>query len=113
MFYFDNAATTMQKPPEVAEAVVRGLSSFGGVGRGVHPASLAAGRAVFDARVKIARLLGVLSASCISFALNATMALISPFRGWLCRVRRWLPRWLLIIRCFARYFAFATSWDAR
>ena len=56
MIYFDNAATTMQKPPEVTEAVVRGLSSFGGVGRGVHPASLAAGRAVFDARVKIARL---------------------------------------------------------
>lgn len=43
MIYFDNAATTMQKPPEVTEAVVRGLSSFGGVGRGVHPASLAAG----------------------------------------------------------------------
>ena len=81
MFYFDNAATTMQKPPEVAEAVVRGLSSFGGVGRGVHPASLAAGRAVFDARVKIARLLGVLSASCISFALNATMALNIALQG--------------------------------
>ena len=46
MIYFDNAATTLMKPPGVADAVVRGISSFGGVGRGVHPASLEAGRAV-------------------------------------------------------------------
>ena len=43
VIYFDNAATTMQKPPEVAEAVLRAMTSFGGAGRGVHPASLAAG----------------------------------------------------------------------
>ena len=43
VIYFDNAATTMQKPPEVAEAVLRAMTSFGGAGRGVHLASLAAG----------------------------------------------------------------------
>lgn len=81
MIYFDNAATTMQKPPEVAEAVVSALGSFGGAGRGVHPASLAAGRAVLDARTKVARLFGAPSASCVSFALNATMALNIALQG--------------------------------
>ena len=46
MIYFDNAATTRRKPPEVAEAVARAIGSFGGVGRGVHEASLDAGYAV-------------------------------------------------------------------
>lgn len=81
MIYFDNAATTMQKPPAVVEAVVRGMQGFGGVGRGVHPASLAAGRAVFDARRKVAQLLGAPSATCVSFALNATMALNIALQG--------------------------------
>ena len=81
MIYFDNAATTMQKPPAVAEAVVRGMKSFGGVGRGVHPASLQAGRAVFDARRQVANLLDAPSASCVSFTLNATMALNIALQG--------------------------------
>lgn len=81
MIYFDNAATTMQKPPAVAEAVVRGMQAFGGVGRGVHPASLEAGRAVFEARRQVANLLDAPSASCVSFALNATMALNIALQG--------------------------------
>ncbi len=81
LIYFDNAATTMQKPPAVAEAVVRGMRSFGGVGRGVHPASLEAGRAVFEARRQVANLLDAPSASCVSFALNATMALNIALQG--------------------------------
>lgn len=75
MIYFDNAATTRCKPPEVAEALVRALGTFGGVGRGVHEASLDAGMAVFDARDKVARLLGAPSAARVSFAANATAAL--------------------------------------
>lgn len=81
LIYFDNAATTMQKPPAVAEAVVRGMQTFGGVGRGVHPASLEAGRAAFEARRQVANLLDVPSASCVSFALNATMALNIALQG--------------------------------
>lgn len=81
MIYLDNAATTMTKPPEVAQAVAQALCSFGGVGRGVHPASLAAGRAVFEARMRIARLLGAPNATCVSFALNATMALNIAIQG--------------------------------
>lgn len=83
MIYFDNAATTQWKPPAVAQAVAAALTSFGGVGRGVHEASLAAGMAVFDARDKVARLLGAPSASRVSFAQNATAALNIAIRGLL------------------------------
>lgn len=83
MMYFDNAATTMVKPPQVAEAVARALTSFGGVGRGVHPASLAAGMAVYDARARVAELLGAPSAARVAFALNVTMALNTAIGGLL------------------------------
>lgn len=83
MIYFDNAATTLQKPPQVTEAVARALTSFGGVGRGVHPASLAAGMAVYDARARVAELLGAPSAARVAFALNVTMALNTAIDGLL------------------------------
>lgn len=83
MIYFDNAATTLQKPPQVAETVARALTSFGGVGRGVHPASLAAGMAVYDARARVAELLGAPSAARVAFALNVTMALNTAIDGLL------------------------------
>lgn len=83
MIYFDNAATTLQKPPEVAEAVAQALTSFGGVGRGVHPASLAAGMAVYDARARVAELLGAPSAARVAFMLNVTMALNMAIDGLL------------------------------
>lgn len=83
MIYFDNAATTLQKPPQVAEAVACALTSFGGVGRGVHPASLAAGMAVYDARARVAELLGAPSAARVAFALNVTMALNTAIDGLL------------------------------
>ena len=75
MIYFDNAATTMLKPPEVAQAVVSAIASFGGVGRGVHGASLDAGMAVFAARQKISNLVGGPGPKRVAFALNATEAL--------------------------------------
>lgn len=75
MIYFDNAATTMHKPAGVAEAVARAIDSFGGVGRGVHEASLDAGMTVFLARQKASDLLGGPGAKRVAFALNATEAL--------------------------------------
>ena len=47
MIYFDNAATTMLKPPSVAEAVAAAINEFGGAGRGVHAVSLASGMTIF------------------------------------------------------------------
>lgn len=75
MIYFDNAATTQDKPPEVVEAVAAALTSFGGPGRGSHAAALDASMAVFQARSAMARLLGAPTPAQVSFALNATMAL--------------------------------------
>lgn len=71
----------MKKPEEVTQAICAALCSFGGVGRGVHPASLAAGRAVFEARERIAALLDVPSPNGVAFTLNATMALNIALQG--------------------------------
>ncbi len=75
MIYFDNAATTMQKPPEVAQALMEALGSFGGPGRGSHAAALAADRAVHRARVQLAKLFNAPDPTCVAFAPNATAAL--------------------------------------
>ena len=75
MIYLDNAATTMMKPPEVARAVASAIESFGGVGRGVHEASLDAGATVFAARQKVSDLLGGPGPKRVSFSNNATEAL--------------------------------------
>lgn len=83
MIYLDNAATSLRKPDEVIEAVSEAMRTFGGVGRGVHEASLAAGMAVYEARDAIARLLGAPCASRVSFAANATMALNIAISGLL------------------------------
>ena len=81
MIYFDNAATTARKPPAVAETVARAINEFGGVGRGVHEASLDAGYAVFQARQRLARLLGAGDPSRVAFMSNATEALNTAVRG--------------------------------
>lgn len=83
MIYFDNAATTMMKPPEVAQAVAAAIGSFGGVGRGVHDASLSAGMAVYRCRQQVARLLGAPDAKRVAFALNVTEALNAVVSGLL------------------------------
>ena len=44
MIYLDNAATSLQKPKEVEEAVIRAFHTMGNPGRGAHEATLQAGR---------------------------------------------------------------------
>ena len=83
MIYLDNAATTMKKPDEVIDAVTCALRSFGGPGRGVHEASLAASEALYGARVRAAELLGAPDASRVAFAANATAALNAAIAGTL------------------------------
>lgn len=83
MIYFDNAATTLPKPPEVVQAVTEALATFGGVGRGVHGASIAAGMGVYRARCAVAGLLGAPSAAQVSFCANATEALNTALLGLL------------------------------
>ena len=52
MIYFDNAATTMTKPKQVAEAVAMALTNFGNSGRGASEASMDASRIIFSTREK-------------------------------------------------------------
>lgn len=75
MIYFDNAATTRMKPPQVAEAVAAAINDFGGVGRGVHEASLDAGLTVFRCRRALATLFNAPDAKRVVFAANVTEAL--------------------------------------
>lgn len=83
MIYFDNAATTMLKPPAVAEAVAAAINEFGGAGRGVHEASLASGMAIFQTRAAIAHLLGAPSPKRVCFGLNVTESLNIAIAGLL------------------------------
>lgn len=84
MIYFDNAATTLQKPQAVIDAVVRGLTTFGNPGRGVHDAALEASRAAYDARCALAELFGGVDPSRIAFTANATQSLNTALKGTLC-----------------------------
>lgn len=81
MIYFDNAATTMQKPKEVIEAVTNALTSMGNAGRGGHDASLDASRVIFSARQKIAELFHGESPRQIVFTANSTESLNIAIKG--------------------------------
>ena len=85
MIYFDNAATTRMKPPQVAEAVAAAINDFGGVGRGVHEASLDAGLTVFRCRRALATLFNAPDAKRVVFAANVTEALNVVISGLLHR----------------------------
>ena len=56
MIYLDNAATSLQKPKEVEEAVIRAFHTMGNPGRGAHEATLQAGRCVYQVREQLAEL---------------------------------------------------------
>lgn len=81
--YFDNAATTMHKPPQVARAVAAAIDSFGGAGRGAHEASLDAGMTIHRTRKQIARLFNAPDAKRVVFGLNVTDALNAVIDGLL------------------------------
>lgn len=83
MIYMDNAATTLRKPPEVIEAVVNALQSFGNAGRGAHEASLDASRIMFDAREKLSDLFGAGNPKQIAFTMNSTASLNIAIKGLL------------------------------
>ena len=81
MIYFDNAATTLQKPECVLRAVMEAMGTFGNPGRGVHEPALAASRAVYETRCALARLFRVENPANIAFTANATAALNTAIKG--------------------------------
>ena len=70
MIYLDNAATSLQKPKEVEEAVVRAFHTMGNPGRGAHEATLQAGRCVYQVREQLAELFHAENGAQIAFTLN-------------------------------------------
>ena len=83
MIYLDNAATTLQKPPEVGQAMLAALQTAGNPGRGAHEPTLHAARLVYGAREALAELFHAESPACIAFAANATQALNTALCGLL------------------------------
>ncbi len=75
MTYLNCAATSLERPAEVRDAMVEALVSCGSYGRGAHATDLAAVRVVEGAREAVAGLLGVADPGRLGFFLNATDAL--------------------------------------
>lgn len=74
MIYFDSAATSFQKPPEVEAAIHRALHSCASVGRGGYPMAMEAAKAVYDCRKKAAGLFDAEEEQVV-FTMNATHGL--------------------------------------
>ena len=74
MIYFDSAATTLQKPPEVPRAVARAMQTMSSVGRGGHPAAMAAAETVYHCRELAGRLFEA-EPEQVVFTMNATHGL--------------------------------------
>lgn len=81
MIYLDNAATTLHKPPQVAEAVLHAMTTMGNAARGAHSGALEASRTVFGTREKLARLFACQRADHVVFTANSTEALNIAISG--------------------------------
>lgn len=81
MIYLDNAATTLHKPPQVAEAVLHAMTTMGNAARGAHSGALEASRTVFGTREKLARLFACQRADHVVLTANSTEALNIAISG--------------------------------
>lgn len=75
MIYLDSAATTLQKPPQVARAVARAIFTMASPGRGGHRWAMLAAETVFRCRETAAELFQVPTPEQVVFTCNATHAL--------------------------------------
>jgi len=81
--YFDNAATSFPKPPQVAEAITVYLNESGGsYGRSAYPRAFSASRTIERLRDRMAALIGTSLAENVVFTSCATMALNTVIRGF-------------------------------
>lgn len=75
MIYLDSAATTMQKPASVSEAMRRAVRQMASPGRGSHRPAMLAADTVFSCREIAARMFGAAQPDHVVFTFNATHAL--------------------------------------
>lgn len=81
MIYFDNAATTLKKPKEVAVAVYEAINNFSNASRGSYELSLNSERIILSARERLKKLFNADSPNCIAFTNNSTEALNIAIKG--------------------------------
>ncbi len=75
MIYLDSAATTMEKPPAVAQATAWAMTHMASPGRGGHRAGMRAADTLFELRDTAAQLFDVPSPERVVLTYNATHAL--------------------------------------
>ena len=83
MIYFDNAATTRQKPDAVVRAITESLCSLGNAGRSIHQGAMDASRMIYDTRCLLAQLFHAENPERIAFTQNSTQALNMAIKGTL------------------------------
>lgn len=81
MIYLDNAATSLQKPQQVIDAVAAAMGSLGNSSRGSHRSALAASRMIYEARRRVAAFFGCARPDHAVFTSNATEALNIAISG--------------------------------
>lgn len=82
MIYFDQAASSFPKPPEVAKAMAEAVTEYGAnPGRSGHKLARRAANIIEETRNKIAKLFQAERADHIIFSQNATTALNSAIFG--------------------------------
>lgn len=82
MYYFDNAATTFQKPKEVLEAYIRVMNEYGAnPGRSGHKIARKAGMGIYETREIVADFFGIDNPMQIAFTANATESLNIGIKG--------------------------------
>ena len=82
MIYFDNAATTGYKPPEVIQAVNYALTHLSAnPGRSAHRQAIEGSLKMAETREKIAKLVGCPNPDNVVFSLNCTTALNQAILG--------------------------------
>lgn len=75
MIYFDSAATTLQKPPQVARTMAGAVTTLASPGRGGHIPAMKAAETAYRCRSLAGQLLGVSEPERVVFTFNATHAL--------------------------------------
>ena len=81
VIYLDNAATTLQKPQAVYDAVLDAMKTLGNSGRGFSAAALGASRMIYEARRTLCDFFGGSDPSRLVFTSNATEALNMAIQG--------------------------------
>lgn len=81
MIYLDSAATTLQKPAPVAQAVVRAMKTCASPGRGGHKPAMLAADVAYRCRELAGELLGVADPERVVFTCNATHGLNIAIRS--------------------------------